>query len=149
MFYHKEILGLLLLLNAGSGMVSAQTQKPDPCAKDMTQMEMNICSGDEAEKADKRLNLVYRKAMEYLQQDLAQAGTDQSQKKWVQQSIDDLKAAEIAWIKYRDLQCEAAAQRYEGGSIRPLIKNNCMSMATEHRVEEIKAAYENGDRKLE
>jgi uncharacterized protein YecT (DUF1311 family) len=86
--------------------------------------------------------------MEYLQEDLAHA-TDQDLKKSAQTAIDDLKAAELAWVKYRDLQCEATGQQYEGGSIRPTIYSSCISMLTEHRIEEIKAAYENGERKLE
>ena len=64
-------------------------------------------------------------------------------------AIDELKAAETAWIKYRDLQCEAAGQQYEGGTIRLSVENMCMSMTTEHRIQEIKQAYEDGERKLE
>lgn len=146
---HRWIRALFLLLFAGSVMAIAQNAKPDPCEKASTQAEMNDCYGAEYQKEDARLNRVYRKVMEYLQRDLAQAGSDQGLKQSAQTAIDDLKAAELAWIKYRDLQCEAAGQQYEGGTMRPMIHSVCMAMVTEHRVQEIKQAYENPDRKLE
>jgi uncharacterized protein YecT (DUF1311 family) len=139
---------LSTILMAGSGIATAQNAKPDPCEKATSQADMNDCYGREYQKDDARLNRVYHKAMDFLQKDLAQA-TDQDLKKWAQTAIDDLKAAELAWIKYRDLQCEAAGQQYEGGSIRPMIHSMCLSMTTEHRIDELKQAYENDNRKLE
>ena len=138
---------LLLLLLAGPCIAGAQAAKADPCEKLTSQADMNDCYGKEYQKDDARLNRVYRKAMDYLQHDLA--GSDQALKQSSQTAIDDLKAAELAWIKYRDLQCDAAGQQYEGGTMRSMIHSICMSMATEHRIDEIKQAYENGERKLE
>lgn len=145
----KQTWMIFLLLIALPGVAAAQNAKADSCANAANQAEMNECSGRQYQQDDAHLNRVYRKAMEYLQHDLAQAGSDQPLKQSAQKAIDDLKAAETAWIKYRDLHCQAAGQQYEGGTIRPSIENMCMSMATEHRIQEIKQAYENGDRKLE
>jgi len=145
----KRILALLLFLGAGPALATAQSAKPDPCEKATNQAEMNDCYGREYQKDDARLNRVYHKAMDYLQHDLAQAATDQALKQSAQTAVEDLKAAELAWIKYRDLQCEAAGHQYEGGTMQSMIHSICMSMVTEHRIDEIKQAYENGDRKLE
>ena len=146
---HKRIWVLFTLLMALPGLAIAQNAKPDPCAKAPNQADMNECYGKEYQKDDAHLNRVYRKAMDYLQHDLAQAGSDQAMKQSAQTAIDNLKSAEFAWIKYRDLQCEAAGHQYEGGTMQSMIHSICMSMATEHRIDEIKQAYENGDRKLE
>ena len=147
---------IVVILLAASGGVRAQTAKADPCEKlnsqaDLlnSQAELNDSYGKEYQKDDARLNRVYHKAMESLQHDLAQAGSDQAQKQSAQTAIDDLKAAELAWIKCRDLQCEAASQQYQGGIMASMIHSMCMSMATEHRIDEIRQAYENDDRKLE
>jgi uncharacterized protein YecT (DUF1311 family) len=145
----RKIWTLLLFLIAGSGITAAQNANADPCEKAMSQADMNDCYGKEYMKADARLNRVYHKAMDYLQTSLAQSGTDQALQKQSQTAIDDLKAAELAWIKYRDLQCEAASQQYQGGTMWSMIHSMCMTTTTRHRIIEIKQAYENGDHKLE
>lgn len=50
-----------------------------------------------------------------------------------------LKTAQQAWLKFRDLQCEHEASAFEGGSIKPLIQNNCLIALTQQRNKEIKA----------
>lgn len=140
---------ILVILMAVSGTAKAQTAKADPCEKATSQADMNDCYGKEYQKDDARLNRVYHKAMEYLQHDFAQAGSDQAQKQSSQSAIEDLKAVELASIKYRDLQCEAASQQDQGGTMASMIHSICLSMAPEHRIDEMKQAYENGERKLE
>jgi len=44
-----------------------------------------------------------------------------------------LKKAQLAWIKYRDLCCEAEASIYEGGSLYGLAYTNCMIALTKER----------------
>jgi uncharacterized protein YecT (DUF1311 family) len=114
-------------------------------------MEMNQCSGEQYKKADARLNVVYRKALTLLTTDLDKARNrnDNDETKHVEISIQKLKAAERAWIQYRDLHCDAAGHEYEGGSMRPMMWADCMKLTTEHRIADLKEAYEDGDRKLE
>jgi uncharacterized protein YecT (DUF1311 family) len=66
-----------------------------------------------------------------------------------QKAISTLKQVERAWISYRDLQCKAAVQDYEGGSIESAIKLDCLTTLTEHRIAEMKSIYENDGRKLD
>jgi uncharacterized protein YecT (DUF1311 family) len=126
---------LLLFLSTFVAIAHAQSAPPDPCAKAMTQADMNSCYGGEYKKADAHLNSIYRKALAALQSDKT--------------AVADLKTAEFAWIKYRDAHCQAAAHQYDGGSIQPMIESQCLQLVTQHRIEEIKQAYENGDLKLE
>jgi uncharacterized protein YecT (DUF1311 family) len=105
-----------------------------PCDAAATQLELNQCYGEQFRKADAHLNSVYANLLKQMQSEAA---------------IQKLKVAEKAWIHYRDLHCEAARYEYEGGSISPMVWAQCMATTTEHRIEELKAAYENGERKLE
>ncbi|HEY8670017.1 MAG TPA: lysozyme inhibitor LprI family protein [Terriglobales bacterium] len=131
--------------------ISRGSAAKDPCDNAMSQMEMNQCSGEQYRKADARLSVVYHKALTFLAADVDEARhrNDNDETKHGATSIQKLKAAERAWIQYRDLHCDAAGHEYEGGSMRPMMWANCMKLATEHRVANLKEAYEDGDRKLE
>jgi uncharacterized protein YecT (DUF1311 family) len=146
---------LLLCFGLGWAQREGKTQSPagsasNPCDKANSQREMNQCSWDEYGKADAHLNAIYRKIMASLQKNLADAQkVNDAQQKSAEMEIENLKAAEKAWIGYRDLHCAAAKQLYDGGSIVPTVYANCMQLLTNHRIEELKATYETPDQKLE
>jgi uncharacterized protein YecT (DUF1311 family) len=102
-------------------------------------------------QADTRLNKVYAKAMQYMTNDHepAEKQGDQRQKEYEKTAVEDFKQAERAWLTYRDPQCRAAGQQYEGGSMRPMIESQCLTTLTEHRIADLKSIYEDGDRKLD
>jgi len=114
-------------------------------------MELTQCAGKQYHKADARLNAVYRRVLEFMEKDLLDAQTDKDleQIKYNQDAIAKLKATEKAWIQYRDLHCDAARHQNEGGSMAPMVWAFCMEQTTTDRVEELKQAYETGDRKVE
>ncbi len=105
-----------------------------PCDAAATQLELNQCFGEQFRKADAHLNKIYASLLKQLG-----SGT----------AVQKLKMAEKAWIQYRDLHCEAARSEFEGGSISPMVWAQCMAATTDHRIEELKDAYETGERKLE
>ena len=74
---------------------------------------------------------------------------DDARAKQAETAVEKLRAAEMAWIHYRDLHCDAVKQQYEGGSIAPLEWSTCMTETANHRIAELKSGYEIGDRKLE
>jgi uncharacterized protein YecT (DUF1311 family) len=121
------------------------------CDQAQSQMELNQCSGEQYRKTDDRLNAVYRKALDFMQKNLsdARAHGDADEEKYNQAAIEKLKGAEKAWIQYRDLHCDAARHQVGAGSMAPMVWAFCMAGVTEHRIEELKDAYENPDRKLE
>ena len=124
----------------------------NPCdEKPISQRQMDDCAAFQYKQADAHLNRVYRKAVQYMTDDLAQAKKqrDQKQIKYEETAIASLKEAERTWISYRDIQCKAAAQQYEGGSIAPMVYSQCLTTVTEHRTADLKSIYEDGDRKLE
>ena len=112
---------------------------------------MNDCAAFEYGQADARLNKVYGKAMDYMRadEDRSERRGNQRQTEYEKTAIAGLTGAERAWLAYRDLQCKAAGQQYEGGSIRSMIESECLTTLTEHRIADLKSIYEDGDRKLE
>jgi uncharacterized protein YecT (DUF1311 family) len=143
---------ILSLATTISGRQALKTSDPQrACDAAKSQTELKQCAGEQYHKADARLNAVYHKALEILQKDLADAQQhpDPNQVEYSQQAIEKLRAAERAWLQYRNLHCEAARHQYEGGSMSPMIWGDCMAETTLDRVKELKSAYENGDRKLE
>jgi uncharacterized protein YecT (DUF1311 family) len=93
--------------------------------------------------ADQRLNVLYKRVESFFDRQLksAREGKDAAQAKYEEDGLKDLRAAARAWISYRDAQCEAARQRFEGGTMAPIIYSGCMWRATEHRIQELQDAY--------
>lgn len=104
-----------------TGAVSSEAEEENPCARAQTQVEMNQCAIKEYEKADGELNRVYREVMAALRPEIQ----------------EKLKAAQRAWIAYRDAHCDCASFDYSGGSIYPLVYYNCLRDLTMARITEI------------
>lgn len=85
-----------------------------------TQMEINECAGIAYDKADKRLNQVYRKL----------------------ERTPELVAAQRAWIAFRDAQCSYQASAYKGGSMQPMVYAGCLQSLTEERIKQLEEAWQ-------
>jgi uncharacterized protein YecT (DUF1311 family) len=120
---------MLLLLTGLFAFAQTPKKKPEPCADAQTQADMNICWGNEYKNADGRLNQVYREFMTKLNEE----------------EKTELKNAQVAWLKYRDTNCEFVADQYKGGSIRPMIAAICLANATNDRTNELKAQIKERD----
>jgi uncharacterized protein YecT (DUF1311 family) len=100
------------------------------CGEANTQMEINLCLAAAYQTADKELNELYSNIM----------------KKQDPPDRDHLQAAQRAWIKYRDANCEAAAELYQGGSIQPSVRAECLRRNTRARADELRQIYDPGSR---
>jgi uncharacterized protein YecT (DUF1311 family) len=111
---------------------NARTQTPakELCADAKTQLEINECFGAAYKAADKELNAFYKSLSA----------------KFIDKDLENLKAAQRAWIQYRDANCEAETALYEGGSIQPAIRGACLERVTRARIAELHAVYDTGDR---
>jgi uncharacterized protein YecT (DUF1311 family) len=119
----KPTIIFLLLFVLTNGVGSGQRKKNNyPCANPMSQLEMNQCAGKAYRAADATMNQIYRKLVAML--DEAEQG--------------QLKEVQLAWLKYRDANCEFVADEYKGGSIRPLIQATCLADITRRRTTELK-----------
>jgi len=108
-------------------VVTAPAQKKrqatkDPCPGAYSQYEMNVCAHREFQAADAALNRAYNQLSSKL---------DEGRRA-------KLKEAELAWLKYRDGNCEFVSSEYEGGSIRPMIHSFCLADVTRARTAELK-----------
>ena len=97
------------------------------CANTMVQMELNQCAYQEWEAADVDLNAAYKRAIGLLQEWDANLPEDE------QGGADALKAAQRAWITFRDQACAAEGYAMKGGSAEPLLIYGCMRVLTEER----------------
>lgn len=87
-----------------------------------TNAEMLEKSSKRFEKIDKELNVVYQKIMK------STAGTQK----------ENIKKAQIAWLKFRDLHCDCESKQHEGGTMESLVHTECLAKLTEERVKQLK-----------
>ncbi|RYC29855.1 DUF1311 domain-containing protein [Lichenibacterium minor] len=113
------VAGALALL-AGAGPLRAED-----CAKAATQTDLNICAGQARAAADAALNATYGA--------LVAAPT-------MADRLDRLRAAERAWVGYRDAQCAFEGARFEGGSMQPMAVDGCAEALTRRRTTELREA---------
>ncbi|WP_226621850.1 lysozyme inhibitor LprI family protein [Alloyangia pacifica] len=93
------------------------------CSDAATTVEMRACRGQEYEAADAELNAVYGQ--------LKATASDEV--------MTQVRAAQRAWIPFRDAACLAEAAPYEGGTIQPLIHVSCLTRLTQRRSEDLRA----------
>ncbi len=110
--------GALAMLAAAGPLRAAE------CDKAQTQADLNICAEGGFRKADAELNAVY--------------GLLLKEPEMVPR-LDRLKAAERAWVGYRDAQCAFAGSANEGGSMQGMVVQSCARGLTERRTAELKS----------
>ena len=130
---------------------AAGTPWVDPCEAQAATVSFDTCYAAQFKQVDQDLNHLYRAALLAFEQDIADAHrrSDSSQLAYDSTALFDLKAAQEEWSKYRDLQCRAAGQQFQGGSIQPIVVNRCLILLTRERMDDIRTAYEIGGRKLQ
>ncbi|MBK0353294.1 MULTISPECIES: lysozyme inhibitor LprI family protein [Leclercia] len=102
---------------AGAALLLSASALADECGNASTQVEMNTCTAQQYQAADKTLNQTYQAVMK-------RAATPQR---------DLLKKAQQAWIALRDADCALIGSGTAGGSVQPMIINQCMTEKTNER----------------
>ena len=130
---------------------AAGTPWIDPCESQAATVSFDTCYADQLKQVDQDLNHLYRAALLAFEQDIAASHrrSDSSQLGYDSTALFDLKATQTEWTKYRDLQCRAAGQQFEGGSIQPIVVDRCLILVTRERIDDIRTTYEIGGRKLD
>ncbi|MDK9587086.1 lysozyme inhibitor LprI family protein [Lelliottia wanjuensis] len=105
------------VLIAGAALLLSASALADECASATTQTDLNTCTAHQYQAADKKLNQTYQAAM----------------KRAAAPQRELLKKAQQAWIGLRDADCAFAASGSEGGSVQPMIINQCMTEKTAER----------------
>ncbi len=91
------------------------------CNNPQTQAAINECANLSYQNADKRLNRAYQQLLPTLEKSRKQK----------------LIAAQQAWVKFRDTNCEFERSKYEGGSIAPSIYVGCLENLTKLRTQQL------------
>lgn len=109
--------------------LSLAPQEPN-CTDPQTQADMNQCAGREAADADAELNMIYKEVVaHYEKMDRASETTE---------GVKRLRAAQRAWIAFRDAQCELAGYEALGGSMETLLVSRCEADLTKRRAAELR-----------
>jgi uncharacterized protein YecT (DUF1311 family) len=129
------MIGLLAL-----AMASA-TQPDLKCDDPQTQVEMNLCAAEDARKADTELNRQWAitAALMRAQDKAGYAGKDGRPG-----YHGALLEAQRAWIRFRDLECQAEGYAMRGGSAEPMLVSGCraeLARARTKQLVEIAANY--------
>lgn len=101
------------------------------CAKAVAQMELTYCAEQEWMTADADLNDAYGAVRDLMRQ--VDAGLPEDQKG----AEANLKAAQRAWITFRDAACAAEGYMMHGGSAEPMVIYGCRARLTESRAEDL------------
>ena len=104
-------------LIAGATLLLSASTLANECDNANTQLELNTCSAQQYQAADKKLNQTY-------QATIKRAAAPQR---------DLLKKAQQAWIALRDADCAVIGSGTEGGSVQPMIVNQCLAEKTVER----------------
>lgn len=109
-------------------------QAPNAACDDrMTQVDMNVCSHRDYLRADIEMSRTWL------------AVADQYGGKAAKREdplFAQMQKAHRSWLTYREDQCEIFSQMFEGGSIRPLVVNTCLTEITVARNRELMAMLE-------
>ena len=114
-----SIFAFCVVIALASGSASAQTQ-----------MQMNQDAAASYHRADAELNDKYRQVL--------QRAGDHAAK---------FRAAQRAWLAFRDSECDFAASGVEGGSAYPMIYVQCLEGLTRTRIKDFDSylACQEGD----
>jgi uncharacterized protein YecT (DUF1311 family) len=88
--------------------------KPD-CIDPQTQMEMTFCAGVDYQEADAALNALWPDVLAAARLNDEYVG-DMARERGVPTTVEALRDAQRAWIKFRDAQCEYEAYEVFGGT---------------------------------
>ena len=102
--------------------------QPD-CRDPQDQTSMNICANEEYRRADTELNRVWPRALERVKELDRDGANGEAERR--------LRAAQRAWIAYRDAQCKVAGLEAIGGTLEPLLIGTCLKDLTERRTFEL------------
>lgn len=93
------------------------------CESPTTTVEMNICASQKYQATDRKLNRVYRQLQSKLNGKQKQRMTN----------------AQLAWIKFRDTNCDYESGQFEGGTMASQVGTYCLATMTEKRTKELES----------
>lgn len=124
---------LFILLSIVSFEVSAKCNQKE--ADKGIQGAMNECAYEGYKIADNKLNSVYKTRMD----DLKKTQHDYPNEESSKELVNKFKKAQLAWLKYRDAECDDQYYSFYGGSMAHLVHSLCLETLTKERINEIES----------
>ena len=126
-------LCIIVLLAVGP----ARSEDAIDCSNAVSTYEMNTCADRDFEKADAKLNDIYKKALAHIAENGGEKPYDA--KSWEAA----LRDSQRAWVAFRDADCKGLVpMAWGGGTGTTLDVLGCMTSMTEARTKELKERYE-------
>lgn len=107
---HRSAAAAIMALGLASGAVAAE-------CKGTTQAALNACAAADFKRSDGAMNAAYGTLMTRIGPKAQEA----------------LKAAQRAWLPYRDKTCDLEALAVEGGSMQPMVQSGCLARMSDER----------------
>lgn len=104
----------------------------DPCATQANTLEINACLSRTLAARERALDASYQALLRRL------APADRHDDTDYHRAVEHLKAAQQAWIRFRDADCQGRVVLYEGGSIRGAVHAGCLIRHAEQRTQALK-----------
>jgi len=121
------VAAALVLCGAAAGALAA----PD-CKNAMNTLEINECASIEQKAVEARLNQVYQRVLKTLDGEGRDSAATRAK----------LVAAQRAWVRFREADCDAVYERHAGGTIRTVMYIGCMQSHAEQRIKALEAFAE-------
>lgn len=124
----SRLVALAVLLTALPFAAAAQDVD---CSKAEAQADMTFCAEKDWTAADARMNASYKTAVAAMKEidsnlDTADRGAE-----------DALRAAQRAWVTFRDQTCAAEGWSAHGGTAEPMLIYACRARVTAARADEL------------
>ena len=121
---------LILLICVAGLSTKAHSQhmnsKDSPCKTVVVTVDLANCLWNAWKAEDHKLNNYYQVVSRHTQDS----------------ELEKLRQAEKAWITFRDLNCDAERELYDGGTARGPAYNACLEAMTRHRLQELQTMYD-------
>ncbi len=120
---NRFLLPLFFLIWCGSSFAL-------DCTKTITTQDVNECALIDQKKVEAKLNKVYQRVLKSLDKPDVPLEPYSEMRQ-------SLIAAQRAWVKFREADCEAVYQKYVSGTIRTVMYIGCIQSHAEKRIKEL------------
>jgi uncharacterized protein YecT (DUF1311 family) len=135
-------LTLALALQASTPALDAEARERN-CADPQNQQDMNVCANIDFQRADLELNQVWARVMAEAQRRDGERSAMERQSDTRPGNAVVLRAAQRAWLVYREQNCTyAGMDEARGGSMENMVYDGCRTQVTRARIRELTGQHE-------
>ena len=135
-----------MIAHLALGLAAAGLQPADPaeCADAASQAEMTGCAAQRFERAEAELDRLYRSLIEAAR--ATDASPDNGRMPGDERPGEEatLREAQQAWTTYRDAHCRGEGYGERGGSMEPMVFEECRARLTRERIAQLRPAPAEG-----